>query len=79
MFWKRDERDAYIYDVTYQPGVLGRQICDGGEYGGSCLSCSDDRFEEVVRNWYRAHIRHAEFDGLSNLDFITRFLKGKKA
>jgi hypothetical protein len=48
--------NAYVYDSTYQPGTLGRQICCGGHYGGSTLTATDDNFESVCRRWLRQHV-----------------------
>ncbi len=48
--------NAYVYNSTYQPGTLGKQICRGGQYGGSTLTASDDNFEAVCRRWLRQHV-----------------------
>ena len=52
---------SYIYaDLNGQPGILGNQICRGGSTTGSTLSYSGDsqeEFERICRNWYRACLR----------------------
>jgi hypothetical protein len=55
-FFKTSGRHGYVYDSTYQPGTLGRQICNGGFYGGSTITASDENFEAVCRRWLRAHV-----------------------
>lgn len=53
---------SYIFaDLNGQPGTLGNQICRGGSTTGSTLSYSGDsqeEFERICRNWYRAYLRH---------------------
>ena len=52
---------SYIFaDLNGQPGTLGKQICRGGSTTGSTLSYSGDsqeEFERICRNWYRAYLR----------------------
>src|SRR5690554_1777359 len=53
---------SYIFaDLNGQPGTLGNQICRDGSTTGSTLSYSGDsqeEFERICRNWYRAYLRH---------------------
>lgn len=51
---------GYIYvDINGRPGTLGKQICRGGGFTGSTLSCSgtEERFEDICRSWYRAYLK----------------------
>lgn len=52
---------GYIWvDLNGQPGCLGRQICEGGCLMGNTLMATEETFEQVCRNWYRAYIRRME-------------------
>ena len=42
------------------PGVLGRQICDGGKLIGRTISYSGEDeavFARICRGWFRAYLR----------------------
>mgnify|MGYP001213148601 CR=1 FL=1 len=38
-----------------KPGTLGAQICEGGQFSGSTLSCgaSEESLESVARRWWK--------------------------
>jgi hypothetical protein len=55
-FWK-SAGDNYVYDSTYQPGTLGKQICEGGYYSGNTLTATDESFEGVCRRWLRSYVK----------------------
>lgn len=58
-FWAPDN-GGYVYlESPGRPGTLGSQICEGGGFMGSTISCtgSSSHFEEECRRWYRAHRR----------------------
>ena len=55
---------GYIFaNLNGKPGTLGTQICAGGRTMGSTISYrgdSEQQFEKICRNWYRAYIRNEE-------------------
>lgn len=58
-FWKIEGGDHFIYLVTPErPGILGRQICEGGTFYGHTISANDNRFKTACLKWYRARVRN---------------------
>jgi hypothetical protein len=56
-FWCPDN-GGYIYlELEGKPGTLGKQICHGGGFFGSTMSCSNrpSDFEATCRYWYRKY------------------------
>lgn len=49
IFWVRDDKEGYVYDVTDKPGTLGRQVCRGMWYTGSTLMATADTLATVIR------------------------------
>jgi len=53
----------YVYvDLNGHSGTLGQQICTGGDFGGGTITaahCSQDQFNRLCRNWYRAYLKWA--------------------
>jgi len=55
-FWMNGEQGYIHLESKGRPGQLGRQICKGGEFGGSTLYAdSEDEFLRKCREWYRNH------------------------
>ena len=51
---------GYIYaDLNGLSGVLGKQICDGGEVAGNTIYCAGDdaTLARICRKWFRAYMR----------------------
>lgn len=58
-FWA-SANGGYVYlERPGKPGTLGSQICRGGGFMGSTLSCGDtlDSLARVARAWYRQYMR----------------------
>lgn len=58
-FWAPDTGGYVRLESDDKTGVFGRQICAGGGFLGSTLSCSPASFDQVCRRWYRAYMRAA--------------------
>lgn len=45
---------GYIYlETANRPGILGKQICRGGDFTGSTLSATPETFAATCRKWHR--------------------------
>jgi hypothetical protein len=58
-FWAPDNGGYVRLESDGKSGTLGQQICDGGGFSGSTVSCSPANFDRVCRSWYRAYMRVA--------------------
>lgn len=36
----------------------GKQICRGGKFTGSTITCADDCLGKVARNWWRSYLKN---------------------
>jgi len=63
VFFKPTGNDSYVYDATYKPGTLGKQLCQNGEYNGATLTANNDNFETVCRRWLRARVAKIDIVG----------------
>lgn len=49
----------YVYvDLNGKEGCLGKQICKGGYLMGSTIQATDENFERVCKNWFKAYIKN---------------------
>ena len=50
---------AYVYLEDRGPGTTGSQICEGGGFMGSTVSCdgTPEGLERAARRWWRQHLR----------------------
>jgi hypothetical protein len=50
-FWAPDNGGYVRLEGKNAPGTVGQQICRGGGFSGSTISCTPDNFRAVCRKW----------------------------
>jgi hypothetical protein len=57
-FWAPDNGGYVRLESDGREGTLGYQICSGGGFTGSTISCTQDSFKTDCRRWYRSYTRN---------------------
>lgn len=49
-----DTDTGYVFvDTNGQPGTLGKQICDGGDFRGSTIRATHETLKSAAQKWLR--------------------------
>ena len=67
-FWTSCSGGYIHLEQPGKPGCLGLQICRGGGFMGSTLSCTADEkdFARVCRSWYRQYMSGVRYPDMND-------------
>ncbi len=66
-FWANEKSppsSSYVFLEDRGPGTTGSQICEGGYFQGSTISCrgTQESLEAAARKWWRQRLRNLRED-----------------